>query len=199
MKGKKLVLLLVLLLLSICGCKQSISSHGDDTEIVTDEAEKDRIAAFIYFFTDNPVLYSFDQDNTSAALRFSLYKLEVLNDVNLTYDETHDRYYVPADYVKEFMAEYFDIEELGYYSNHDIRYRENNDTISFVKCWQQQGSYPIIDTVEKRDDRYFIKGHLDVPKPVSGYDGDIAPGVFEAEISENAEGKLRMYAFEIHY
>ena len=195
MKTRKTILIVsVTIAILLIGLAVVIIFTGNQkTRSRVSEEEKAEIEEFIGFFTEYPVLNSFDQSNTSEVVRFALYKLEYLEDEQLIYDEG-GRYYVNSDYVLSFIGEYFDVTNVEDYSDNEIKYK-SHDIATYSKIWRPAGGTPIIDYIEKTDDTYIIGGHLDIPVAVNGKDSDLPKKYFNAVITKDANGRYRLYEF----
>ena len=160
----------------------------------------EELSDFIGYFTKIPVLDTFTQEENAPVMQFAAYKMAYERDGRMNYDQQEKRYSVTMVDLENYVSEYFYLEGDPSYPSDVYLGREK---VTILEMFQPQGGLPIIDSIEKKEDHYFIVGHIAGIETV-GYQieheqealegGPVIRG-FQAEILREEDGTLRMYEF----
>ncbi len=194
------VLLCMLVILVGCSKRDDFDYHIKmGTEV--GENEYRRITEFMKYFTQTPILESFDSDNTVAVLKFSLYKLQYESPELFEYDEAIGKYRGSFDVVSEYITNLFDIEEISHFSDREVTYYK--DKVIFDKSWHSFGGNPVIEKAVDHNNQIYVTGYIDQPyidKTKNNVDS-IDPGThdmfFRAVLTVIDDTKYRLKSFEI--
>lgn len=160
----------------------------------------EELSDFIGYFTKIPVLDTFTQEENAPVMQFAAYKMAYERDGRMNYDQQEKRYSVTMVDLENYISEYFYLEGAPSYPSDVYLGREK---VTILETFQPQGGLPIIDSIEKKEDHYFIGGHIaGMETAVSQIEygqeasegGPVIRG-FLAELLRKEDGTLRMYEF----